>query len=143
MVEEVSAQETVTGDENEKDEGIQIRQVFRYAIQIVTNIEDTGSRLLKFLKPSIQKDEEKQFLNVDVENIGERMLYAICGVELYDENGNHIRNIEGGTRRLYPDTSARFPVDLTDIETGKYKALVIQDCGGDDVFGAMYTLMIE
>ena len=53
MVEEVSAQETVTGDENEKDEGIQIRQVFRYAIQIVTHIEDTGSRLLKFLKPSL------------------------------------------------------------------------------------------
>ena len=61
-------------------------------------------------------------------------------VELFDEEGSFIDKLEKDKIHLYPSTSVRYKIDLTEFPKSKYTALVVVDCGGDDVFGANYTL---
>ena len=123
--------------------GITVHTIVRYGIQIITNIDDTGLRKLKFLHTKLLKEKGKRFLQVDIENTGERILRPKLLVELYDGTGNKIGTYEAEAHRTYPGTSIRQRVDLTKVPVGTYKALVIADCGGDDLFGAQYTLKIE
>lgn len=120
-----------------------IRTVLRYGIQMVTHIGDTGARKLKFSNTKLLKDEEMRILQLDIENIGERWLRPFLWAELYDEKGSYIGRFEGGRLRTYPETSVRFKIDLSQVPKGEYKALVVADCGRDDVFGATYTLRFE
>ena len=129
--------------DDDGDVSLGIRQVFRYGIQMVTHIGNTGTRDLRFLTPQIQKDGDARYLLVDAENIGERWLRSACTAELYDTKGNYVQEFDGGMLRMYPGTSVRFRVDLSTVEEGTYRALVILDCGDDDVFGASYTLKVQ
>ena len=120
-----------------------IDQVFRYGVQIVTHIEDTGQRTLKFLDTRLLRENGARVLEVDLENTGERWLRPALWAELYDTSGTFVGKFEAGPLRIYPGTSVRYRVDLTEVAVGDYKAVVIADCGADDVFGATYSLSVE
>jgi hypothetical protein len=120
-----------------------IRQVLRYGIQVVTNIEDSGERKLDFVETKLVRGDDERTLRIDVENVGERWLRPVLWAEIYDKEGAFVGRFDGGTLRIYPGTSVRFKVDLRSVPAGDYKAMVIADCGADDVFGAAYTLRFE
>lgn len=120
-----------------------LTQVFRYGVQMITHVGDTGIRRLKFSNPELLKDENKRVLQIDIENNGERYLQPSLWTKLYDEKGTYIDKFEGGTSRTYPGTSVRFKTDLSKVMPGNYKAMVVADCGGDDIFGATYSLKFE
>ncbi len=123
-----------------KDINFGINQVMRYAVQIVTHIEKSGIRNIKFLNTELIHNNDKRVLQIDVENTGERWLRPTMYLDLYDEQGNHLGKHVGGSWRIYPCTSVRYRVDLTNIPEGKYLALVVIDNNDDYVFGAQYTL---
>lgn len=128
----------------EKDKvKVGIVQIMRYGIHMITDIGDGGERQLKFLDTKLSREGEKRVLQLDVENVGQWWLRPMLWVELYDNAGRYLGRFEGGTKRLYPGTSVRYQVDLSDAPQGEYKALLVADCGGDDVFGANYTLKLE
>ena len=143
MVEGIPKGSPEASQPDKEEPSFGIKQVFRYGIQMVTHIGDTGSRKLKFLKTKVLREDEKRILQVDIENSGETWLRPFLWAELYDENGSYIGRFEAGRLRTYPDTSVRFRVDLSQVPKGHYKALVVADCGGDAVFGATYTLRFE
>ncbi|MBW2165992.1 MAG: hypothetical protein JRG74_07840 [Deltaproteobacteria bacterium] len=120
-----------------------ISQVIRYGVQMITQIGDTGARKLKFLKTRLLKEDKGRILQVDIENIGERLLRPALWAELYDEKGKSIGKFKGVKMGVYPTTSVRIRIELGYVPKGKYKALVVADCGGDDLFGATYTLKFE
>jgi hypothetical protein len=120
-----------------------IKQVVRYGIQMVTHIGDSGLGKLEFLDRQLLKEGDRKLLKIDVENIGERWLRPLLWVELYTQQGILTGRFEGGRLRIYPGTSVRYEVDLSEVLKGEYKALVVADCGGDDLFGATYTLKFE
>jgi hypothetical protein len=123
--------------------GLGIRQVFRYGIQIVTHIEGTGTRELKVIEARLLQEEGQKKLQLDIQNTGERWLRAELWSEVYDTSGNFMGRFEGGKLRMYPETSVRYTVDLSELAEGSYKALVVIDCGGDDVFGFNLNLIFE
>jgi hypothetical protein len=120
-----------------------VRQVFRYGIQIVTQIGDTGARSLKFLSTKLLKLEGKQIFQLEAENTGERWLRSAIWVELYGLDGKFYGKFEGDRLRLYPGTSVRYAIDLTSVPNNTYKALVVIDCGGSDIFGANFNLVLK
>jgi len=115
-------------------------QTLRYGIQMITHISDTGLRRLKFLNTKLLKEKEKRILQVDMENTGERYLEPFVWVKLYDEAGNYTDRFDAEKSRVYPATSIRFTIDLTSVSKGTYNAMVVADCGGDDIFGVTYSL---
>lgn len=121
-----------------------IRQIVRYGIQMVTDIGGTGSPKPYFLGTKLlAKEEGGRVLQVDLENRGDRWMKPLLWVELFDEEGRSIRKFKGGIKRIYPGTSVRYRIDLSEAPEGEYKALVVGDAGGDNVFGATYTLKLQ
>lgn len=143
MVEEIPPDSPESGSNEETDVGLGIKQAFRYGIQIVTHIGDTGTRMLNITDVKLKREEQTKVLQLDVENTGERWLRALLWTELYDQEGSLVGKYESGKLRMYPDTSVRFNVDLSEVPNNKYTALVIIDCGGDDIFGATYNLALQ
>ncbi len=134
--------ESSAGKSNAKV-SVGIREVLRYGVQVVTSVGETGARSLKFGGIRLQADHEKRLLIVDLENTGERWLRASVYAELYDAAGNFIGRFDGGKHRMFPGTAARFTAELAGVASTTYKALIIADCGGDDVFGANVSLVLR
>jgi len=120
-----------------------INQVFRYAIQIVVHVGDTGQRTLEFLDTKLLTEGDQKILQIDMGNNGERWLRPVLWTEVYDMDGGYIGRFDGGKLRIYPGTSVRYRVDMSELASADYNAVVVADCGGEDVFGAKYTLRVE
>jgi hypothetical protein len=120
-----------------------INQIMRYGVQIITNINDTGRRDIKFLNSKVIKENESKILQVDVENTGERWLRPYLWVDIYTSDGQRVGKFEGEQWRIYPGTSVRFRVDLSTVPEGKYNALVVVDNRDEYVFGIQYSLNLE
>jgi hypothetical protein len=143
MVEPVSPDSPESGSQAAKDQvTLGVRQVLRYAVQVVTHVGQTGSRKLKFAKVQLASTEGRRQLLVDAENTGERWLRGPLWVELYDQGGAMVGRYEAIRLRIYPGTSVRYTIDLAGVLAGTYKALIVIDCGGDDVFGANLSLVL-
>jgi hypothetical protein len=118
-----------------------VRQTLRYGIQIATHIAGTGTRSIKFIQAKLVKGAKGEtLLQVDLEDSGTLGFRPDFYVELFDGKGISKGKFPGHRYRLYPGTSVRQMVELNGIGAGTYKALVVVDAGGDDVFGAQYTL---
>jgi len=143
MIEVVPSGPEATGEHDGPEVSMGITQVFRYAVQVVTHIGESGERNLEFLETKLLSDGDSKTLQVDLENIGQRWLRPVLWTEVYGMDGEYIGRFEGGKLRIYPGTSVRYKVDLTELSSADYNAVVVADCGGDDVFGAKYTLRVE
>jgi len=143
MVEPVPEGSPESSRLGQKDIGMGVQQVLRYAVQVVTHIGASGNRQLKFSQMRLSADSGRKVLAVDVENTGERWLRGALWVDLYDSKGAYVGKFDGGKQRMYPGTSARFTVELIGIQDASYKALIVVDCGDNDVFGANVNLEIR
>jgi len=120
---------------------LNISTVTRYAIQMVTEIEEQGVGKLEFMDPSLLTEDDKLFLVVDIVNTGEHYIAPEVSIELFNEAGESVKLIKAPKKGLYPTTSARFKFDLKGIESGKtYETLIIATGQDEDAFGLEYTL---
>ena len=125
----------------DKEGQLNIRTTTRYAIQIVTNIGNTGIGELLFMQPTLTVEGNKLFLDVIMENIGERLISPEVSAEFFDETGKSVKVFEAPINGMYPTTSALFRFKIEGIEPDKtYQVLIIADGGNDDVFGLETTL---
>ncbi|HTP79082.1 MAG TPA: hypothetical protein VMM57_01620 [Bacteroidota bacterium] len=118
-----------------------IMQTIRYGIQIATSIANTGTKKVNFIGAKlVAKEEGKRALQIDIENTGELVMRPDVTVDLFDEKGVARGKFEGVKYRIYPGTSVRQTIDVSSVTPGNYKARVVVDAGGDDIFGAEYVL---
>jgi hypothetical protein len=82
------------------------------------------------------------FFQVSLGNDGQRMLTPVPWVELWDLSGKEVGKFEGVQSRIYPGTSVKQKIDISSVKPGSYKALLVADAGGEDVFGMNITLQI-
>lgn len=123
-------------------QGLSIRTVTRYAVQLVNEMTNKGKGNLRFAEPTLVKGEEsKLFLAVDLFNEGTYFISPEVSMEVYDNTGNLVKTIKADKKGLYPTTSSRFKLDLAGLPAKKtYTAMIVAAGQGDDVFGMEYTL---
>ncbi len=143
MVEPIAPNAPESGSTDRTKVAVGVREVLRYGLQIVTTFGETGKSEVRFNGIRLQADNEKKLLVMDLENTGERLLRAAVWAELYDSKGSFVGKFDGGKHRLYPGTTARFTAELLGVAGSTYKALIIADCGGDDVFGANVSIVLR
>ncbi|MEI9894763.1 MAG: hypothetical protein WDN28_12970 [Chthoniobacter sp.] len=114
----------------------------RFAIQIVTEVGQGGTRSLQVQEKRIVQSAGKRALQLDIANDGERLLVPLMTVELFDRHGASVGRFDAGRARIYPTCSVRAKIDLTDVPAGKYAAMVLLDSGDAQVMGAQYDLEI-
>jgi hypothetical protein len=118
-----------------------ISQTIRYGIQVATHFANTGVKKIEFLDTKIVEERPgERILQVDIANIGDIGFRPDVYVELFDSKGASMGKFTGIAYRIYPGTSARERIDLSKVPSGTYKAMVVIDAGGEDIFGAQHTL---
>jgi len=130
-------------DTSQIESGVRINTAIRYAVQIITNIGNTGTSDLQFLGLELAKQEEENVLYVAVENTGERILRPKMNLELFDESGNTVGIINSDPRKAFPGTSVMSTLTLEGIKPGNYNGVLVADCGEDRLYGTNLTLEIE
>lgn len=123
--------------------GVTINTAIRYAVQIVTNIGETGTSDVQFLGMELGKEEETTLLHVALENTGERMLRPELILELFDEAGNSLGIVKADKRKTFPGTSVMITLRLEGIKPGNYNGVLVADCDDDHVFGTNVSFEIE
>lgn len=119
-----------------------IMQTIRYGIQIATTIANTGAKKIEFLGVAMDTTEGRRALRIDIKNTGDIGMRPDVSLELFNVQGTSVGKFSGVKYRIYPGTSVRQLIDVSSVPKGTYKALVVVDAGGDDVFGAQYTLTL-
>jgi len=117
-----------------------VGSVIRYAVQVATHIQNSGSRRINFATPQLVPDSAGQALELDVTNTGERAYRPVLWVELYDSTGALSARLEQVRGLVYPGSSVRQRFALRGLEAGAYKAVVFADTGDDSIFAAQYRL---
>jgi hypothetical protein len=115
--------------------------VIRYAVQIATHLQTTGSRTVALANQRLVTDSSgTRALEVDVRNSGERAYRPSLWVELYDASGTQRAKVQQQRGLLYPGSSLRQRFAFGDLAAGIYKAVVFVDTGADEVVAAQYRL---
>lgn len=124
-----------------KKQELGVRTAIRYGVQVVTHIGATGEHALEITgTQAITEPGGARALRFDVVNTGERAYRPRISVEVYDQTGAAVAKEASERGLLYPGTSLRQEFRLGTLAAGTYKALVVVDTGGDQVFGGQFTL---
>ncbi len=130
-------------DTTKKTGQFNIKTVTRYGVQIITNMGTDGKRELIFNSTKVEKKNGKRFLIADIENTGEVMFETLLVCELYDDAGQTTKLTTTYRKKLYPNTSALFEIDITTMPLGKYNALLLADCEDDEAFGMQTQVEVK
>jgi hypothetical protein len=122
---------------------LSISQIVRYGIQIITEIGGTGYAELAFVNPLLSSTDGRKTFSIDIENTGEIWFLSEFSCTIFDLLGEKLELISGNKARLYPGTSVRVVFELPDLNSGSYRALIVADGGGDNLFGGNYTLKFD
>jgi len=136
MIQEVEGAEA-TG---ERRSGVHLHQTIRHAVQVITEIGETGRSEVAFRNARLTTEAGKRLLDVDLENIGDRWLRTDVWLELHDATGRALGRFAAAKRRIFPGTSVRNRIELTAAPPGKYLALLVADGGRNDLFGTQIEL---
>jgi hypothetical protein len=117
--------------------------VVRYGIQIVTDVGASAERRVRFLEKKLIYEGSQKFLQIDIENIGERWLSPLVWMEVYDKQGNSMGRFECGRARVFPGCSIRQTAEMTKVPPGDYRVLVVVDNEDGFAVGAQYNLKVE
>jgi len=122
--------------------GVKINTAIRYAVQIITNIGETGKKDLQFLGLELENNGENNVLKVAVENTGEYILKPEISLEVFDESGNSKGIFKAERRKTLPGTSIKTSLVLEGLKTGSYSAILVADCDEDHIYGTNISLEI-
>jgi hypothetical protein len=131
-------------DKSKKEDiSFQIRTLAGYGVQIITNVGNGGNCAVQLFNPRLEQKTEGYIFTVDCKSVGSLLANVIPWVDIFDDSGNKIVTVAGNKRTIYPECSASLFFNLGQLEKGGYRALVIADCGNDQVFGGQYELEIR
>ncbi len=128
---------------NEENEGTaKVNTALRFALQVVTEIGDTGIATVEFQNPKHKASDGECCFSVDIENTGEKHFKLFSSAIVYSSVGSYIGTFPGTRKICYPGSSVKLTVDLPELEKGSYQIQFIADGGENDIFGALYGLEI-
>lgn len=131
-----------TPDTSSSTGGVKINTAIRYAVQIITNIGETGKHDLQFTGMEMIQDGDQKILNIAIENTGEYILKPEVSLEIFDSEGNSAGVFKADRRKTFPGTSIMSSIILVGIKPGNYTAILVADCDEDHIYGTNLSLEI-
>ena len=120
--------------------GMKLSQTLRHAIQIVTEMGDSGRSEVAFRNGRLVREGAKREFDIDLQNTGDRWLRTDVWLELHDSAGHIVGRFPAPRRRTFPGTSVRNRIELSAAPAGKYVGLLVADGGRNDLFGMQIEL---
>lgn len=114
---------------------------FRHSVVVQADFQDRGERSLAITDASVRADDvgtRSAVLGVNVINRGESAERGNVTLDVYDEHGVLAVRLQRPLPALLPGAGARLEWDLSDLDAGRYQAILLVDTGAGDVYGARY-----
>lgn len=140
MVEGLSSTALESSSPSAQRVQVGIEPRIRFGVQVATHVGGEASVRIAFDSVRAVVDSGQHVLQYDFVNTGDRAVRLLMSVELFTLDGRPLRKLEQQRGLLYPETSARQLFRFGTLPAGEYRALVTADAGGDEVFGAQYTI---
>lgn len=121
-------------------DGVAVQQVRRYGIQVVTHIGDTGSPNVEVLSRDIVSQDDRTLFRLALENTGTRSARAGVRLEMYDETGELAVEQSSSPKRIYPNTSVSHQLDLSELSSGEYQALLVLQSDSGTPTGMQFSI---
>jgi len=138
LVEEIRPEAVEATDDGRRQ--VRFRRRSRLGIQLVTHVAGAPGALgFEVSEETVEAGPEGQTLVFTLANTGERALGPEVLAEVYGADGGLVESISGGRPILYPGSSIRVRLALTEAPAG-HTALVLIDPGTDEVFGKEIAL---
>ncbi|WP_411973334.1 WxL protein host-binding domain-containing protein [Sphingobacterium sp. Lzh-3] len=130
---------------NSNQAGVHISSIVRYAIQLITDYHSSELKPnLKFESIKLEKDGQKQSLKVALTNNGVIYCKSIVSIELYDQKSEKkIGVFSSQAMSLLPSTSKSFHIDLNNVPSGIYNAVVMATDDDENAFALRTELKIK
>lgn len=157
-VEVISPDDAEWQGDGEPEEAVSASFVhrIRYAVQLVTTVAGTGEEELEVVStqlleeapetaaspdgPAAQREgAATRWLQADLKNVGTASYRPAVYVELYDGSGALASRIDGLTHLMHPGSVVRQQIDLSDVPSGTYQALLVIETD-ENVFGTQLEL---
>jgi hypothetical protein len=103
----------------------------RYSVQIVHNIIGTGRVDLSFQDVRFNRDN----LTIAIKNTGSNWFESNIKVDIYDERAFLIGSYLKPRVRIYPDLDLQVTIPFTPLFGNEYYAVIVVDCGNNQIFG--------
>ena len=113
-----------------------VRSLVRYALHMVTSLDETGEYGLKIISKNIKEKGEKKIFEFEVENTGSKYFRPNILIELYSQSGEKIEPFKLSPIWLLPTKTKKYEIDVTDLKLGKYQGMILFDQKGADFFGS-------
>jgi len=117
-----------------------VQQILRYGVQLATHLAAGGNRSLEFRDVQLRSETDStSLLEFSVACTGSLWMRPAVYAEVFDAQGLSQGTFAGKEYRMYPGTCVKQAIRLPKFPSGRYKALLVVDAGGEDVFGAQFT----
>ena len=124
---------------------------YRYAIQIVSNIKETGTIDIGFKNFAVGTINQttQNIVYFDLKNNGTQWINASLKIDIFDNNTNFIGTFYANNQRVYPGLEKRISIPLIPLKsTDKgvpvtYYAILVADCGNNKIFGHQFSFSIK
>jgi hypothetical protein len=131
---------------NSEQAQIRLREVFRTAVRVVTEVEVPGAApapaSLRFAERGLRMGESGPELELAILNDGARVLRLDLWVELFDASGASWGRHAARTLSLLPGELGHRQITLDGLPPGTWEVLIVADDGDEAVFGVRDRLML-
>lgn len=140
FVEPIAAESPQSSLSSSSEPKFGVRQTTRYGVQIATHIHASSAPDVEVVQTDLVRRGSTPHLVVDLKNTGTEMARPEVQLEAYNESGRVALQESAAPRRLYPSTSVRYRLPLSELGSGQHEALVLVDTGGEQMAGYQYSL---
>lgn len=128
--------------EEETEYGVKLESKVRYGIQVIADIGPKEPVVLDFFDIKFQDSELGKSVLVVLENLGTFYAQPTIILEVFSVDGTSVKTVEVKFKKIYPSFCKSFLLDISGIEKGIYKAVIVADYG-EDMFAIDLDLNIE
>lgn len=119
-----------------------LRTAVRHGVQVVSHLPGGTSEARFANVQVVPTPGGPHALQFDVVNAGELAWRVKLTLELYDDDGLMVKRLVQQRGMLYAGTALRQPIPLEGLAPGTYRALLLADTGGEQLFGTQFRLTV-
>ena len=119
------------------DSRVELQANLRYGVQIITDIGESGKKIIHIDNIQVSKIENEHAIHFNVNNIGEKSVFTNIYAQVYTDKGKYVGRFDGNRRKTLPGCSINTYIQFPHLEEGRYRMQIIADGGGNDVFGIL------
>jgi len=124
-------------------ESIGLNTKMRYAVGLLTHVNELDAVNLEFNDIQIVKKTEKTNSNLDIklQNHSSFIEETLLSLEVYDKNGVKVFEEKSTRKKIFPGACTDFNIDISSIPEGDYECILIAE-SREEYVGANISLQL-